>query len=247
MTQLTSEWAAPIERRGTSGEAVILIHGFTGHPGHWIPTADFLSERGHTVVAPRLAGHGTTPEDLATTTVEDWLRSGRESVEAVAGSHRRIHLVGLSMGGLIAILLAEPTAASTITTINTPIVTRETKALLAPLAQHWMESTPAQFVTCPDPALDYLWSPYTVNPTAAVAELVRAVGLAWVAAGRLRRPSLVVQSRTDEIVRPVSARILARRLDARLLWLEQARHNAILDPARSLIQDAIVGQVERSP
>lgn len=245
MTELTNEWAAPIERQGTGGEAAILmIHGFGGHPGHWIPTADVLSERGHTVVAPRLAGHGTTPEDLATTTLEDWLTSGREAVDSVAGSHRRIHLVGLSMGGLVAILLAEQTAASTITTINAPVLTRDHRATLAPLARRWMESTPAAYVPCPDPALDHLWSPYPVNPTAAVAELVRAVRLAWVAAGRLRRPSLVIQSRTDEIVRPVSGRILARRLEARLMWLEHARHNAILDPARDLIHEAVVAQVE---
>jgi pimeloyl-ACP methyl ester carboxylesterase len=54
----------------------------------------------------------------------------------------------------------------------------------------------------------------------------------------------VIQSRTDEIVRPISGRILARRLHGRLMWLEDARHNAILDPARHLIHEAVIALVE---
>lgn len=238
-----TEWAAPISRRGDSGEAAVLLHGFSGHPGHWLPMADFLAGRGHTVVAPRLAGHGTSPADLANATVNDWLESGREAIDSVA-DHRRVHLVGLSMGGLLGILLARPTAAASITTINSPMLTRDHTVTLAPIARRWVESTPAAYAPSPDPALDHLWSPYPENPTAAVAELVRVVRLAWVAAGRLRRPTLVIQSRTDEVVRPRSGPILARRLHGRLMWLERARHNAILDPARPLIHDAVATHIE---
>jgi carboxylesterase len=231
-----------IERLGTTGEAVVLIHGFTGHPGHCLPMADYLSERGHTVAAPRLAGHGTTPVDLAATTADDWLASAREAAESVA-DHRRVHLVGLSLGGLIGILLARPTAAATITTINSPILTRDRKVALAPVARYWVDSTPAADAPCPDPDLADLWLPYPVIPTAAVAELVGVIGRAYLAAGRLRRPSLVIQSRTDEAVRPRSGPILARRLQGRLMWLERSRHNALLDPARHLIHEAVAAHI----
>lgn len=237
------ELTAPIRQEGNSGEAAVLIHGFTGHPGHWTPTADYLAARGHTVVAPRLPGHGTSPADLASTTAEDWIDSALVASRSVA-DHRRVHLVGLSMGGLIGILIARPTAAASITTINSPVFTQDHKVTLAPLAKHWVPETRPAASPPPDPDLAHLWRPYATLPTASVAELMTIIRRAFRAAGRLRRPALVIQSRADETVRPRSGTILARRLDARLLWLEHSRHNALLDPARSLVQEAVAGLIE---
>ncbi|MGA7269845.1 MAG: alpha/beta fold hydrolase [Acidimicrobiia bacterium] len=243
MAQPATEWEEAIERRGASGEAVVLIHGFSGHPGHWLPLADALSERGHTVVAPRLPGHGTSPEDLAARMWPEWLYAVEEVVSDV-GDHRHVHLVGLSMGGMLAILTAASTAAASVTTINAPVVMRDPKVFLAPLLRLVVPATPAKMTPVPDPTLEHLWRPYPVNPTSAVAELMKVVRKGWRAAGRLRRPALVIQSRTDEIVHPFSGRLLAGRLDGQLMWLEDARHNAILDPSRHLIHRAILDQVE---
>jgi carboxylesterase len=160
--------------------------------------------------------------------------------------HRNIHLVGLSMGGMLAILAATSTPASTLTTIDTPVLMRDPKICLAPLLRGLVPTAPAARAPVPDPELAHLWRPYPVNPTGAVTELMRVVQLGWKAAGRLRRRSLVIQSRSDEIVHPLSGRLLARRLDGRLMWLDQARHNAILDPARHVIHRAILDQVEHA-
>lgn len=243
MTELMSTWARPIHREGTSGEAVVMLHGFTGHPGHFLPMAEELAAHRHTVVAPRLPGHGTTPEDLATTDADDWLGSARAAADSVA-DHRRIHLVGLSMGGLLSILLARPTAAATITTINSPVVISDPKVPFASLAKHFIDYAPADHVPVPDPTLAHLWTPYDVHPVASVAELVTLVRRAWFAAARLRRPSLVIQSRTDEVVVPLSGPALARRLGARLEWLERTRHNALLDPVRDRIHELVLEMVE---
>jgi len=45
---------------------VLVIHGFTGSPGSMRDLAQFYADQGFTVALPRLAGHGTTPEDLET-------------------------------------------------------------------------------------------------------------------------------------------------------------------------------------
>lgn len=235
---LQTEWSAPIRLMGSSGEAVVLIHGFTGHPGHWIPISEALADRGHTVIAPRLAGHGTSPDDLATTRWHDWFDSALEATRSVA-DHRRVHLVGLSMGGMISILVARATAAATITAINTPVLVRDARVMLAPLMHPIIRTTTATDLASPDPSLAHLWTPYDTNPTVAVAELLKLVWRGWWQAGDIRRPSLVVQSRTDEAVLPISGRMLARRLQAETLWLPSARHNAILDPARGKIAHSI--------
>lgn len=234
----TVELTAPFHFEGSTGEAVVLIHGFTGHPGHWRPLSDVLVEAGYTVVAPRLAGHGSTPEELAATPWRDWAASAQEAAASVA-EHRLVHLVGLSMGGLLAILLAGRVAAASITAINSPVLIRDPKAYLAPIARHLVASVPAEQDPVPDPDLAHLWTPHQVHSTAAIDGLIRLTWRAWKAAGRLRRPALVIQSRHDEVVRPVSGRLLAHRLKADLVVIDSS-HNALLDRGRATIHRAIV-------
>lgn len=231
------DWSAPFRIDGRRGEAVVLVHGFTGHPGHWIPMAERLADEEYTVIAPLLSGHGRIHQ-LSGFVWRDWLGSALDACRSVS-DHRLVHLVGLSMGGLIAILVAARTPSGRLVTINSPLVLRETKAYLAPLARHLIGSLPARGDEVPDPDLAHLWTPQEERSTAAVDQLLRVMWHAWRTAGRLRRPALVIQSRLDEAVRPVSARLLAHRLAARLMWIE-TRHNALLDPRREAVTRAVI-------
>jgi carboxylesterase len=88
------------------GDAVLVIHGFTGWPGELAFLGDRLAERGLTVSIPRLPGHGTNSRDFMETGWRDWLRASIDSYLELAASHPRVHIVGFSMGGLLAIILA---------------------------------------------------------------------------------------------------------------------------------------------
>src|SRR5690606_30803509 len=211
----TAAGAATFRLEGGNGDAVVLVHGYTGHPGHFRMLGDLLRRRGYTVVAPLLAGHRGSVEEMARVGWRDWLVSVEAAAESVA-CHRRVHLVGLSLGGLLSILAAGPTAAASLVTINSPVPLRPTRAYLAPLARPCPSplagrsgpSDPAERARPPDPALADLGSAPARPSAAAVAELVEPIGRPWVAAGRLRRPALVAQSRDDTTVRPVSGRLL---------------------------------------
>jgi len=228
---------------GTGDDGVVLIHGFTGAPTHFRLMAEALNRSGFTVVAPLLAGHGTSVEDMATTGAADWLDSAREAITSVR-DRRSIHLVGLSMGGLLGLLLAGPSGAATVTTINSPIRFRDRSIHLTPLAHRFSPRVERPMDTPPpfDSEADGLWLTYEGFPTRAAADLLRLSRTALRAARRLRRPTLVVQSRADEAVNPVSGEILARALgpQSRLLWLERSRHNALLDVERDIIHAAVL-------
>jgi carboxylesterase len=244
--ELIDPLAAGFRLEGTNGDAVVLVHGFTGIPAHCRPLAAALNDSGYTVIAPRLAGHGTSVEDLATTGADDWIASAREAVEEVA-DHRRIHLAGLSMGGLISILLAQPVAATTVTTINAPVIVRNKKLYLTPVAHHfrprveWPESDDPDL----DPEVEPYWMPYRGFPTRAASELYSIMRRAAIAAWHLDRPSLVIQSKIDEAVDPRSADILRRLLGrrCRLMWLENSRHNALLDRERDAVARAVLERI----
>ncbi len=243
MSDLFDPLAAPFHLPGDNGEAVVLIHGFTGTPAHFRLLAPRLQERGYTVLAPLLAGHGTVREALADTRGRHWVESAASAIARVA-DHHKLHLAGLSMGGLIALVLAGPTGATTVTTINSPIRFRDRTIWLSPLAHRlrpmveWKEGDPPPL----DPEAEPLWLTYQGFPTKAAAELLLLSRRALRAAGRLRRPSLVIQSRTDETVDPASALILRQALgrDCRLVWLEDSLHNALLDRNRHQVEEALV-------
>ena len=86
---------------GTRPSGVLVVHGFTGAPASVRNVAEALAEAGHHVELPRLPGHGTSMDDMLTTTWADWFG-------AVVGAHARLRerterivVVGQSMGATL--------------------------------------------------------------------------------------------------------------------------------------------------
>jgi 2-succinyl-6-hydroxy-2,4-cyclohexadiene-1-carboxylate synthase len=88
------------------GPTLLLLHGFTGSAQNWSPVIEALKST-HTLVAPDLPGHGRTsaPDEPA-----------RYTMPAVAAhlhalldhlQHPTAHLLGYSMGGRLALYLAQ--------------------------------------------------------------------------------------------------------------------------------------------
>ncbi|MEX2442875.1 MAG: alpha/beta fold hydrolase [Alkalispirochaeta sp.] len=99
--------AYPFELAGdTRKPAILLFHGFTGYPGDMRYLAGRLHEAGFTVVVPRLPGHGTNHEDFQGTSAHDWWRRAVDSYLDVASRHEHVVVGGLSMGGLLATIVA---------------------------------------------------------------------------------------------------------------------------------------------
>ena len=234
----------PFVLPGTKGETIVVIHGFTGCPAHWRLVAPVLAEAGYTIVAPLLPGHGTRPEDLTGVSADDWLAS---VVEAALGVPGPVHLAGLSLGGLLAVLAARPVDATTITTINAPIRLRDRRAALLPLIARFRPEVDHSDQPLPDvdPEAADLFFTYRRYPTTAAVELLSLRPRVLREARRLRRPATVVQSCADETVHPSSGPRLTRALGprARLVWLERSIHNALLGAERQRVAQAILDQV----
>ena len=67
---------------------------------------EFLNGQGYTCLGVRLAGHATHPEDMIRSTRADWIASVEDGYHALCGLTARIFLIGLSMGGVLSLLLA---------------------------------------------------------------------------------------------------------------------------------------------
>ena len=87
-----------------SGPPVLVLHGFTGSAAAMAPLTARLE--GFTVIAPDLVGHGRSesPSDPDRYTVP--ATAEQALAAAVAVGHRRVHLVGYSMGGRVSLAAA---------------------------------------------------------------------------------------------------------------------------------------------
>jgi alpha-beta hydrolase superfamily lysophospholipase len=89
--------------------AAVFLHGLTDAPYSLRHLAAVYRDRGFVAVGIRLPGHGTVPAALAEVEWEDWMAATRLAVrEAVrrAGAGKRLHVIGFSNGGALAVKYA---------------------------------------------------------------------------------------------------------------------------------------------
>jgi pimeloyl-ACP methyl ester carboxylesterase len=92
--------------RGGTGEPLVLVHGFAGSWRNWEPVLDRLEER-HDVLAVALRGHALgRPLDPAVPVSSSALVDAVEADMDAAGFDQA-HIVGNSLGGRIALELAQ--------------------------------------------------------------------------------------------------------------------------------------------
>jgi carboxylesterase len=126
--------AEPIDLPG-GPVGVLLSHGFTGTTQSMRPWAEALSEAGHTVVAPRLPGHGTTLKDMNRTRFADWYAALEESFDELRSRCETVFAMGLSMGGTLVLRLAQERAehVAGVVVVNASLATERKDAKLLPL------------------------------------------------------------------------------------------------------------------
>ncbi len=85
---------------------VLLIHGLTGTPAEMLLLGKRLHSAGFTVHAVQLAGHCGDESDLLATGWRDWYASVEQAAISLRAQVDHLFVAGLSMGALLALLLA---------------------------------------------------------------------------------------------------------------------------------------------
>lgn len=91
-------------RTGDGGTPVVLLHGFGGDLNNWLLIQDRLAED-RTVIAFDLPGHGASEKRNTHGDVDSLAKAVADALEELGV--RKAHIVGHSLGGAIAIKLAE--------------------------------------------------------------------------------------------------------------------------------------------
>ncbi len=98
-----------LEPDGEPIGAAVFLHGLTDAPYSLRHLAAVYRDRGFVAIGIRLPGHGTVPAALTEVTWEDWMAATRLAVrEGVrrTGAGKRLHVVGFSNGGALALKYA---------------------------------------------------------------------------------------------------------------------------------------------
>jgi carboxylesterase len=211
---------------------VLLCHGFTGSPQSLRPWAEYLAAEGLTISLPRLPGHGTTWQEMARTRWEDWYAEVDRAFDELRANCDEIFVMGLSMGGCLALRLAElhGDAVSGLVLVN-PSLTADTKAIvLAPVLKLVVPSLKAIGSDVKKEGITEL--AYNRTPVKSIATLP---GL-WKVTSRnldqVSAPVLCYRSTTDHVVGPASLEVLRRELPTSQLEVRECAdsyHVATLD------------------
>lgn len=219
--------------------SVLVLHGFTGST----QSMRYLGERLHAdfgfeVLGPRLAGHGTSPDDLATTGYLDWIASAEAALDRLAERGRPVFVTGLSMGGMLTLHFAGKHADRIAGAIPINAVAGEQNGILAEaiLNAGAPERIPGIGSDIKAPGVTEL--AYPEVPVACLREVYLAQAAIGDTLHKIRCPIMIVQSREDHVVMPANSHRIARGVsssDVRQLWLDNSYHVATLDNDKELI------------
>lgn len=223
--------AEPVDLPGGPVGA-LLSHGFTGTTHSIRPWAEHLAAGGLTVAAPRLPGHGTRWQDLNSTGFADWYGELERSFDDLLGRCETVFVMGLSMGGTLALRLAElrPDSVAGLVVVNASLASDRRDLKLVPTLSKVLPSVPAIGSDIKKPGMTELAYPRT--PLKALASLQRAWPVVCADLHRITCPVLVFRSRIDHVVEPVSGRVLLKGLAGGTVEeriLEDSYHVATLD------------------
>ncbi len=231
------EVGAPFFIRGTEKEiGVVLIHGYMAAPLEVRALAEYLGERGYRIYAPRLKGHGTSPEALAMSAYMEWVESVEEGYVIMNEVCRKVVVGGFSTGaGLALDLASRVNHLAGLFAISPPLKLQDFSARFVPAVNLWNKlmgkfnvgAAKKEFVENhpENPHINYMR-----NPISGIIELDRLMDQIEPKLIMIQVPALVVQSYGDPVVSPEGALKIFKKLGTKekeYLMVNYERHGII--------------------
>jgi carboxylesterase len=226
--------AEPASYEGGPHGALVL-HGFTGCPQSMRPVAEAFAAAGFTTELPLLPGHGTSLDDMRTTSWSDWSKAAIEAYDDIAARCENVVVSGLSMGGTLAAwVAAERTGATSpagIVLVNPALgpVPANVRDMMRQFLDQGIEVAAAIGNDVAKPGVSEL--AYGGIPVAALLSLFDAEEELLDRLGDIHCPALIMTSRNDHVVTPTNGDAIAERWGGPVerVWLERSFHVATID------------------
>lgn len=217
--------------------AVLLLHGAGDTPQSLRYLGDALFARGFHVAAPLLPRHGRELREFQRVTADELSRAAQESYAQLRTGHAWVGVIGLSMGGALAVQLAATHADIPALGLLAPYLAMPPRIeRLAVTSRLWGVIVPAgrssEGTSVLDPAEAARNIAYGVFTPAGLRALHETMRRGAAALPRVRVPTLMIQSREDNRIAPADGERAFQRLGSRektLEWVTGAAHIITVD------------------
>jgi carboxylesterase len=232
-----------------SSHGVLILHGFTGNPQSMRPLAEAVANAGFTVELPRLPGHGTTVEDMMTTTWADWSSAAEAAYESLAGRCEKVAIVGLSMGGALTAYVGQRHDVDALVFIN-PIVKPAPDEDRAAIQLFIDAGVLVNVAIGSDIKKEGpKEASYDATPLACALSLMNGLDDVYAHLTSLNAPTLLFTSREDHVVTdPINGDLLMSSVAAPIerVWLENSYHVATLDNDAAFLEATTIAFLTRT-
>ncbi len=232
---------------GGSGPAVLCLHGLAGTPYEVRNPAEALAVRGFACVGPLLPGHGTDPEDLATTHRSAWLEAAVGAWDDLASTHERVYIMGLSMGGVLALALSARRDVQGAIVMAAPLDLGWLVRAGVPLLRRILRSVPKRPGILDDAARER-HPGYDRMPLSSVQELIELGDEVSRDLARVTQPLKLIYSRRDPSVAISNAARVLEGVSSRereVCYLDDSSHVIPVDRERERVSSEVVEFVTR--
>lgn len=215
-------------------QSFLLLHGFTACPYEMRELGERLYQQGHNVFGVRLAGHGTAVTDFGKYGALDWKNSARQGLGISALLGERVIVIGESMGGALAVLLARDFPGL----IDKLILCAPAFCFMNRMAVITRWGLVRKLIPQNDMGIRYEWQRpywYGLIPTSGVAELVKVAGEGRKTGPKLKSPTLIIHAIDDTIIRYQGSKQFYRTLSGlgdrrkKLILFPNGHHNLTID------------------
>jgi carboxylesterase len=239
--------AETIDLQDGSSHGILLLHGFGDTPQTLSLLAHELHSAGYDIRAPLLPGHGVDVEAFMQSRRADWLACARVELSRMQASHEAVSIMGLSMGGALAAIIAAESPDIDALVLMAPYLEMPMIPRIAS-ASHWIwgavagprkSTSPGSILDPEERAKNLGIGVYTGR---LLYELWRLAAQAQRSLRRISVPTLLLQSRADPRVAPgVAERAFAalRMAEKKLVWVQKGGHIITVDYGRQEVFDEV--------
>ena len=227
-------------KRGSVG--VLALHGYTGTPNEMKPLAESLAAENYTVLAPRLFGHATDPDDMLRARYWDWIASAEDGLNLLRGCTERQVVMELSMGGVLALILAARHPIDAVFSFATPCnLPPDPRIKFLPWVYWMVPKQPKGESDWHDPEIHKTHIDYPYFPTHSLLELQKLIATMRLELGAVKAPAFFSQSHGDHTVPSESVDYLSSQVSSKLvekLWVDNSGHVIIKDLEKEKVLSA---------
>ncbi len=217
----------------------LLIHGGNGSPLEMRWMGEYLAAKGLTVLGVRLAGHGTTPEDLATKNWKDFIVSAEEGLDQIRSVCEKVFVAGLSFGGLISLYLAAHDPLDGAIVMSAPSHIDDWRLSILPVFKlfvKWVQMDEEDNII--DPEAKKLFYCYRRVPTIFGMQFSRLLRRVRKTLSKVNAPLLLMQGVQDHTIPKESAQYFfdhVGSVDKEILWFPNSGHPIVVDSEREIV------------